>query len=447
MEAVKNRQHATDLNQAYQNFSAAAYADSTWWQAIYQCGCNVSDMGQIPAAVACWRRALECQMEPLERAKVLCNIGWRLHWMGYTDEALQWTLASLDLDPKLAHAWVNLSCVQGVSGRLDDSIKSARTAYEIDPKDPINEMAYAFALLFGRQFKDGSRHFESRFEYKLTSYLRYPYPRWTGEAGKIVYLVSDQGLGDTLSYARFVREAAKRAKFIHACVQPGLIRAFQHAFIDIKNLDIAPLPARLPPADCWSTFMSLPYALGLGDAEFRHARQIEIPAYSVPSTWRVQDRKFHIGIAWRGSPLMEMNEHRSFPIHHFLELYRVPGIQLYSFQIDDARRQLGDTGCAAVIADIGNYMHDVVDTTALLRQMDLVITCESALGHICAAIGKECWIPYGYLAHDFRIGHVDGDRLWCPKHRIFWQKSDMKWEPVFAEIVDALQEKVTRLKR
>src|SRR5215472_5500530 len=130
MEAVKNRQHATDLNQAYQNFSAAAYADSTWWQAIYQCGCNVSDMGQIPAAVACWRRALECQME------------------------------SLDLDPKLAHAWVNLSCVQGVSGRLDDSIKSARTAYEIDPKDPINEMAYAFALLFGRQFKDGSRHFE-----------------------------------------------------------------------------------------------------------------------------------------------------------------------------------------------------------------------------------------------------------------------------------------------
>ncbi len=84
---------------------------------------------------------------------------------------------------------------------------------------------------------------------------------------------------------------------------------------------------------------------------------------------------------------------------------------------------------------------------ALMQHLDLVITCESALGHIAAAAGRECWLPYSRLGTDYRLGCLGEDRLWTPRHRVFKQGLDCKWEPVFAEIVEALREKVDGLGR
>ena len=80
---------------------------------------------------------------------------------------------------------------------------------------------------------------------------------------------------------------------------------------------------------------------------------------------------------------------------------------------------------------------------AVLQSLDLVISVESALGHICSMSDKECWLPYSWLGRDYRIGAGENaGRLWTPKHRIFQQSDDMRWEPVFERIVEALREKV-----
>ncbi len=71
-----------------------------------------------------------------------------------------------------------------------------------------------------------------------------------------------------------------------------------------------------------------------------------------------------------------------------------------------------------------------------------MICCESALGHICAAVGRECWIPLSYMGHDYRAGRHGEMKVWTPKHRFFLQQEGETWQPVFDRIVEALKERV-----
>ena len=450
VSTLNDRSAPEYLQHAYQLFCSAMNADPTWATACYQCGNNASDIGHLHSAIACWRRALECEMpdtndsesSDASRAKVLTNLGWRLDTIGETEEALKFTQAAVKMDPNLAFAWCNLSIVQTRIGQTAEAVVSARKAHELAPKDATLEMALAFALLFNRNLKEGFKHFEARWAYRLKNFTKYPYPRWEGEGGKTLFLVSDQGLGDTLSMSRFLRMVCERAKYVHAAVHPELLRLLNYALLDVPNLNLLPQPCNFPAADAWTTFVSLPFALGLSDDEIRSQPQIEYKAARTPAhVWKVPDRKLHIGIAWRGSSLNETNEWRSVPIQEFLALYKVPGIQLYSLQVDAAKQQLTDAGCAPVIKDLSGYIRDVADTCAILQDLDLVISVDSALGHICVLARKECWIAYGHMARDYRIGIDGSDQVWS-KHKVFLQASDMRWGPVFEKMVEALKERV-----
>lgn len=435
----------TNLTHSYQMFMSACYADPTYAHAFYFTGNANYELKHDPAAIACYRRALEGEDTEGDRGPCLVNLGWRLYETGHLNEALEVAQAAVDLDPKLAYGWGSLSRIHLALNQTETAVSCAMKAVECGPDDPISEFSLAFALLFNHQFAEGLKAFEARFSARLTQYNHYPYPKWKGEKGKTLFLVADQGLGDTLSFARFVDAAAQRCQYVHACIQPELSRAFSHAFVKHKNINWIPSRSvNFPQADYWSTFVSLPYALGLADDEIRNAPDIDMPRYSLPGQWKVPDRRLHIGIAWAGSTLNDIDRHRNVPIEQFLDLYRVPGIQLYGLQVDGKRDELHENGCAAVIKDLSPYIHDVVDTVAILKDLDFVITIESALGHICASVGKECWIPYSRFGKDYRIG-IDGtDRLWTPHHRIFSQGMDEPtWQPTFDRITQAVRERIS----
>lgn len=440
--AANDKSQPSYLAHAYSMFSSACMVDPTFGSAFYQAGNNNSDLELLPAAVACWRRALQCDITDDERGKLLVNMGWRLHSLGRTEEALRVTLKALKLNDKLALGWLNLSMIKGIMDDAKGSVKAARQAFETDPNDLHTHIALAFALLFDGQYAEGFKFFERRFEWRLHNFLHFPYPKWLGDEGKTVYLVADQGLGDTLSFSRFVERAAKKCKFIHAAVQPELLRLFSLSLGHISNLNLIPMPGPFPEADCWTTFVSLAFALGLTDEEIRKQPSIHVDFWKAIDSWKVPDRKLHIGIAWGGSALNDIDKHRNIPLENFFELYRVPGVQLYSLQVDSRSKELQDAGSAAVIRDLAPYIRDVTDTLSILQHLDLVITCESALGHISALAGKECWIPYSYSGRDYRIGLHGEKLLWTPKHRVFMQGPDRQWAPVFDRIVQELNNRV-----
>lgn len=447
--AVNDKSNPNHLRLGYQLFVSACIQDPTWSDGWYQSGNNNSDLELWYTAIASWRQALHCQQgSASDRAKILTNLAWRLHTVGRTRDALEACEESLKLDDRLGNTYVNLSIIWQILGDNEKSLAAARKGVELQPGDVVAEVALAFSLLFSRKFEEGYAAFEARFPYKLRDYLQYPYPKWEGEPDKTVYLVADQGLGDTLSYARFVEAACKRAKYVHARIQSELLKLFQHSFSHIRNLNLVPglgvAAVGFPQADAWSTFVSLPYALKLSTEEVLNTPQIKVPAWQTPPSidWKSRDAKLHIGIAWRGSPLNDIDRHRNLPLHLFFELYKVPGIQLYSLQVGDHAKEMHDIGGAALIRDMTPYIRDVTDTLAIVNSLDLVITCESALGHICATAEKECWVPYSFLGRDYRLGLTGEDRMWCPNHRVFRQGEDQRWEPVFEAMTEALKERV-----
>jgi tetratricopeptide (TPR) repeat protein len=447
--AARDKSHPTNQDHAYQQIASAGYCDPTWGHAFYVNACTASDLARPHAAVALFRRAMEGDLDAEERPKAMTNLAWELMKIGSQKEAVPLLHEALRLNPKLALPYMHLSMCHQIFGETKTAVGYALKCFEMaDPNDgqgyPIAEFQLAFALLFDGQYAAGLKHFESRFAARLPNFLLYPYPKWTGENGKTLFLVADQGLGDTLSYSRFVEMASKRCRFIHMCVQSELRRVFEHAFRHLSNLNFLPSPSNFPgDADAWSTFVSLPYALGLTDDEIKNASNIDMPRPPLLNAWKVPDRKFHIGIAWAGSPLNDIDKHRNIPIHHFMELYKVPGIQLYSLQCDAKKSDMNLWGFAPLIRDLSGYIRDVADTCSVLQELDLVITVESALGHICSMGNHECWIPYSHLGRDYRLGVSDrAERLWTPRHKVFQQSDDMRWEPVFERIVEALKEKV-----
>jgi len=447
--AAHDKSRSTNQDHGYQLLASACYCDPTWAHAFYANGCVASDLQRPHAAVALFRRALEGEQTPEERHRTLSNLAWEVMKYGGHDEAVPLLHEAIELSPKAALPWLHLSLCHTTFGETHTAVSCAQKCLDLADRADAQamctaEFALAFALLYDRQYAAGLKAFESRFEARLPNFLLYPYPKWKGENGKTLFLVADQGLGDTLSYARFVRQASERCRYIHMCVQSELRRVFEHAFRHLPNINFMPSPSNFPgDADAWSTFVSLPYALGLTDDEIKSAPNIDVPRYPMPTQWKVPDRKFHIGIAWAGSPLNDIDKHRNIPIHHFMELYKIPGVQLYGLQVDQKKSDLNLWGFAPLIRPLDGYIRDIADSYSILPHLDLVISVESALGHICSMGDHECWIPYSHLGRDYRIGtNENSERLWTPKHRIFQQSSDMRWEPVFERIVEALRKKV-----
>ena len=440
--AVSDKSKPTNQSTAFQLFASACHIDPTWAQGYFQYGNNCNDLNFNKTAIAAYRRALQQENTNDELAKTYSNIGWSYFVDGQIDESRKVLEKSLELGPQYPATWTNLSQVYSLLDNEAKAIEYAKKGWEMQPDDPVTEAAYAFALLFGRKLKMGFERFEIRFKWRLHQFLQYPYPKWLGEDDKIVFLVADQGFGDTLCFARFIHQAAKRAKFIHAYVQPELMRLFMHAFVDIPNINLLPFGSSFPVADAWTTFVSLPFALGLSDEEIRQAKQIPYPLLSLPTSWMVPDQRLHIGIQWGGSKLNDIDKYRTIPVEYFLELCRVPGVHLYSIQVGEHAEDANVIGAHALVKNLSPYIRDVVDTCSLLRDLDLVICCESALGHICAMVNKECWIASSFQGRDYRIGHRGNDMLWSPRHRIFRQGKDRQWGPVFARIAEALNERV-----
>lgn len=444
VQAVNDKSNPNHQSLAYGLFSSAVMADPTFWEANYQAGCNNHDLKKFEAAAANCRLALLCKQNDEERARILTNLGWCLCQLGRTDEALSGTKKAIDLNPDDHLPWLNLSIIAQQKRDKTLSLEAAKMAYGISPKDITVQIAVAFANLFNANWAEGLKFFEARFEWRLQNFLQFPYKKWLGEANGTLFLVADQGLGDTLSYSRFVEAAANRCKYVHMYIQPPLMRLFHLAFAHLKNVNLIPQPQPFPEADHWSTFVSLPFALKLTDEQVTNAPHIHVPPVPHPmrGQWKMHDRKFHIGIAWKGSPLNDIDKHRNIPVEQFFELYRVPGIQLYSLQVGDRNVEMHDAGGAALVRDLVPGVSDVVDTLGLLRDLDLVICCESFLGHAAALVGLECWIPYSYRGRDYRLGLAGEHMLWTPRHRVFLQEQGETWAPVFERVITALREKV-----
>jgi hypothetical protein len=149
--------------------------------------------------------------------------------------------------------------------------------------------------------------------------------------------------------------------------------------------------------------------------------------------------RFRIGISWRGRPT---TRHRDIPLECFRFLTELPGVSVISLQKGEARAELSAVGGSGIsIVDLGDDVDTAhgafMDTAAIMKNLDLVISSDTAIPHLAGALGVPVWLALPYVP-DWRWLLDRSDSPWYPTMRLFRQKSPGDWPAVFQEIQSAL---------
>jgi hypothetical protein len=153
--------------------------------------------------------------------------------------------------------------------------------------------------------------------------------------------------------------------------------------------------------------------------------------------WRDQlgTNEFRVGVVWQGKPQHRFDRFQSFSALSLAPLADVPGVRLYSLQKGPGSEQLPDLAARCPIVNLADRIHDFDDAAAVIENLDLVLSCDSAPVHLDGALGARVWVPLPYTP-DWRWLLEREDSPWYPTMRLFRQPPDGNWEPVFQRLAD-----------
>ncbi|WP_419730491.1 tetratricopeptide repeat protein [Lichenicola sp.] len=381
-----------------------------------------------------------------ERALVHNNIGNILRKQDQPDRAVASYRIASQLQPMSAEILVNLGNALIQQRHLSEAEQCFRTAVRIRPQHVDGHAGLALALLTEGALAEGFSEYEWRWQtpQMIRSARAFEQPQWTGEpaAGRTLLIHAEQGFGDTLQFCRYAPLAAARGMRVVLEVQRPLQRLLQ------RLPGVGTVIARgdtLPPFDLHCPMLSLPLAFGttLGSIPSEpclDADPIAVAAWAErlqamcePPTGG-QPRDLLIGLVWagnpyRGSPVLEaVDRRRSVPPGLLRPLFDVPGARFVSLQ----KERVTTPGDARLLEPM-DAVADFADTAALVSNLDLVITVDTAVAHLAASLGRPVWLLDRFDAcwrwHDGRR-----DSPWYPGLRIYRQAGPGEWNGLLIEV-------------
>ena len=148
---------------------------------------------------------------------------------------------------------------------------------------------------------------------------------------------------------------------------------------------------------------------------------------------------FKAGIVWAGSPRHTNDANRSCSLKHFAHLSRIDGVRLFGLQKGDAAAEAGQFETPIPFTNLGDELADFADTAAIIENLDLVISVDTAVLHLAGAMGKDVWALLPFDA-DWRWLRDRADSPWYPTMKLFRQSSPGDWAGVFDCVAAELAE-------
>jgi tetratricopeptide (TPR) repeat protein len=403
----------------------------------------LKEQGRVAEAVACYRRAIE--LKP-DFAEAHCNLGNALLEQRNLDEAAASCRRALQLKPVFAEAYQILGNALLEQAAWDEAAACYRRALKLKPDFAEAHMGLATLELLRGDFQHGWPEYEWRWRGKFSSPRTFQQPRWDGFplAGKTILLQAEQGLGDTIQFVRYAPLVKQLGSaVILECQKPLLSLLATCPGIDrlVAQGDI------LPDFDTHAPLLSLPTILHTSLDTIPAAVPYLFAAPPLVESWREKLREVHgykIGISWHGQPRQGGWRIRNVPLQRFAALAAIPGVRLISLQKGAGREELAEISRHFPVLDLGDDLDQAagafMDTAAIMMNLDLVITSDTALPHLAGALGAAVWVALPFAA-DWRWLMDRSDSPWYPTMRLFRQKISGDWAGVFHEIEDALRER------
>jgi len=404
-------------------------------------GSALTHLQRYDEALASLDRALELRPDYPD---ALYNRGNALKPLKRYEEALASYDRAIALQPNHADAHNNRGQVLRELERYDEALASYDRALELRPQHIMAHCNAAALRLLTGDFERGWAHYEWRWQKKSVIPLKrnFSQPAWGGGdpiAGKTILVHSEQGLGDTIQFCRYVPLVAARGARVIFEVQQTL----QTLMTSLGGrAQLVPKGGPLPAFDLHCPLVSLPRAFGTRLETIPTAtRYLSAPAQRM-TTWqsRLQGQPGpRIGLVWSGNPGHERDRERSIALREFLPLLDALGAEatFVSLQKDVCADDAVVLKTRADVLDCGNALEDFSDTAALISQLDLVISVDTSVAHLAGALGKPVWILLTYFP-DWRWLLGRDDSPWYPTTRLFRQDGSRTWEGVIARVREML---------
>lgn len=345
---------------------------------------------------------------------------------------------AVSLEPGSAAANNNLGAAIMSQCRPELAAVSYRRAVRLEPKSAEHHKNLGVCQLTAGNFEEGAREYEWRTRQAVWRWNRDcpGTPLWDGGplAGKSILVHFEQGLGDTVQFIRYLAVLkAMGARTVFEC-QPPLKRLLA----TVPGIDA--LVARgepVPEVDCRLPLMSLPHRCRTtvetipGGVPYLRADPDRVEFWRRRIAEAGRRDEFRVGIQWRAA-----GADRSIPLDRFARLAHLPGVRLYSLQKADGPSQWerpDDRLGIVSLSDRGTDGEGFVDTAAIIEGMDLIVSCDSVVGHIAGAMGRPVLLALPWLG-DWRWMRLPDSTPWYPATRLFRMTRRNDWDGVMARI-------------
>jgi hypothetical protein len=278
----------------------------------------------------------------------------------------------------------------------------------------------------------------------------FPQPQWDGSPleGRTILIHAEQGLGDTIQFIRYAPLVKRRGGTVIVECQPVLSQLLAGCpGIDRLIAQGSPLPA----FDVHVPLLSLPRIFGTTLADVPAEVPYLFADAALIERWRDELAGVpgvKIGIAWQGNTRFPADCMRSIPLTHFAPLAQVDGVRLFSLQKGPGREQLAATAAYLPVIDLADRLDEkaggFMDTAAVVKNLDLIITSDTAIAHLAGALGVPVWVGLA-LGADWRYLLGREDSPWYPTMRLFRQTRLGDWDGVFERIASELRANGIRL--
>ena len=404
-------------------------------------GVALRKQGLYHAAELTYRRALELRPDD---AAFLGNYANVLKDLDRLDESVEVHKKAVAGRPDDYLLIFNHGLALREAGRFEEALEIFDRCIAHDPDNAKYNWDRALALLHLGRMEEGWEAYRWRWEIGELPPPLYKSKPWHGEdlTGKKILMYPEQGFGDTILSIRFLPLLkALGPDEVILEVKPPLRRLFAR----LEGVDRMIEPkSEMSGFDYHCSLMDLP-----GRFKALVGPLPPLPRFSVPAAAQEKiDRmlkpggdRFKVGVIWSGSVTFKNNRKRAVGAERFLDLAKVPGVQLYSLQKGPTETQLKENGAGALIFDLGTRIDDFAETAAAVRALDLVIMTDSSVAHLTGSLGEPVWDLLNHTPY-WVYGQKGETCQWYPSMRIFRQPEPSNWDPVFEQVEAALREAV-----
>ena len=341
------------------------------------------------------------------------------------------------------HAWNNYGNVLREIGEPKKAIPFLQHAIAIDPDFVTAHFNLAVAYLLDGQYTEGWDKYEWRWRYEhLNGTLpKLTKPRWTGQSlnGKTVLVISEQGFGDCIQFARFFSDLIKKNASIKYLTMASLTRLFTSNTLVQK---VTHSYEAIGDFDYWIPMMSLPSVLNVTFENLAHSSRYIQTSNENTQKWRSilgPKKGIRIGICYSGRRDNWVNKYKGVPIAHFMALVqKFPDHEWINLQVEPANNEeqtLKDNN----VRCFDGMIQDWHDTAGLLSNLDIVISIDTSVAHLAGAMSIPTYIPLTKFAVDWRWGLMNDTTPWYPTVRLFRQEDFGNWTTVFDKIANTVQ--------